>query len=90
MKIKVYNALMKRIRAPVLRKGHCNMKDEENKLLWYFREMSKEGKQTLLQIAWAFVATGSFSPTIEDMPADLQALYANMKIDVERRMKQEF
>lgn len=68
------------------------MNETEKKLVWYFRNMNKEGKETLLKIARAFVATGTFSRN-DEISEDLKEEYR--KVDryldyIDARMDEEF
>ena len=64
------------------------MTDQE-KLLWYFQEMSKEGQKLFLKLAFSIVASGTFSKN-EDMSEYLKQHLERIERDVELRMTEEF
>ena len=64
------------------------MTDQE-KLLWYFQEMNKEGKALFLKLAFSLVASGTFSKN-SDMSEYLKQHLEQMERDVKLRMTEEF
>lgn len=58
-------------------------------LAWYYERMNDEGRRTLLKIARAFVATGSFARDPE-LSEEAKAFYARISKNVNQRMDEDF
>ena len=66
-----------------------NKGNQTEKLVWYFENMSAEGRETLLKIARAFVATGTFS-RIDEISEELKDEYRKINRCIDARMKEDF
>lgn len=63
--------------------------NQTEKLIWYFENMSAEGRGTLLKIARAFVATGTFSRN-DEISEELKDEYRKISRCLDARMKEDF
>ncbi len=52
-------------------KQTVNRKKQADDLIWYFKHMNAEGRETLLKIARSFVATGEFA-RIDEISEELR------------------
>lgn len=65
------------------------MNEAEKKLIWYFQNMDAEGQETLLKIARAFVATGTFA-RMPELTEEAVKMMNKLEKDLDSRMDEDF
>lgn len=58
-------------------------------LIWYYKQMNTEGRETILKIARAFVATGTFA-RMPELSKDAKGIMEQIERDIDRRMDEDF